>query len=1007
MAADSPVRALLQFDHELSPTEVNIAEMTGLHFVRHGASIVHVGCIYEALVDGISSLMDLSAIGLERASSGSKQFYPSLTSSVPAIHAPEVWYNLKKDNNAINGSGVLVATIDTGATWTHPSFWRPSTGPINVIEDGGSFYADLDNDSIADSDEGPIDCIEGIDVSSTSMATDYLYLDLNGNGRFDLSAGEHWLGGIDANHDGIISLPSEQVVVLGESKIAYLYDQNTGNVYVRGVNLTDAALVTDPQGHGTHVASTIAGGQPGFTSMLGVAPGADLMIIKSPLDSASILDAIHFAVMHGADVINMSFSSYLGFLDGTDLEDLAVSEAFRTAGVLSTLAAGNLGGRSKHAMFIVPGGGEESTTLSVHSPPKYSFLNILWHSDNDDEHVVLTSPNDDAIDLGSFESRKNKAWSVDTNDLKAYVFFDESMRGTNRIIIQISASNHEWVSGNWRVTVTNPEGGSVKVHAYSWDGTWSGASMRFLSQVTSLGTISSPGTADLGITVSSYDEGTHSVSPSSSLGPRIDDVAKPQVIAPGVSIKAARNSLSSLWTIKSGTSMAAPHVAGVLALIRQASGSHTGWLDYTALIDGAGGMDGHYQQVHYEFGFGLVDASWSVQHVLNQSIGTGINLSDWTGIPKSVADSEDTQIKGSQDILSVYSYLQQDKVSLGVALRSQPNLTDGMVMSVRWDTDGSKSTGSNGIDLVVNITQSGTQAYEWTGSQFQPSSLSVTSWMGNLALFVSIERTSSQFGALTVSTHNSSLSPIDITNEFTLHPQWRPLVTDLNLAIVDQNLTARVTMYDRDNPVGDYNISWSFVDGAFTAVASNTVLGQRSVTLDIPNYIAQEGLPIGELGSLMFSISSSQDGYILPPLSLTMGTGLDIGITEAYLDNDHVRVGPFISESITGVIHVSGYDYVDDVQFGLRASSGLWLNFTLDGSSGLYTIDVAASSLNPDTYTVYAIVHTQLDTTIEEQFATLVITEDYSILIFGVAGTLGLIVIAKLIITLRTRRTSG
>ncbi|MFW9850008.1 MAG: S8 family serine peptidase, partial [Candidatus Thorarchaeota archaeon] len=260
------VKAILRFQEELTASEIEYAESLGIQFIRRSGEVVHVGTVYSATVSSKSSLQSIGSLGLIQATSGSKQFYPAIPSSVPAIGAPEVWSNLEKDGEVIDGTGTTVAVIDTGAAWLHPSLWRASTGSLSVISSGPDYYVDVDGDLIADADEGPINTVQGQTGSVIDYSEDYMFIDVDDNGVFEYSAGDRWLGGIDSNHDGDISLDSEAVVVLGESKVAIFYDQFSGNVYVRGVNLTSALNVGDTNGHGTHVSSIIAGGQPGMTN---------------------------------------------------------------------------------------------------------------------------------------------------------------------------------------------------------------------------------------------------------------------------------------------------------------------------------------------------------------------------------------------------------------------------------------------------------------------------------------------------------------------------------------------------------------------------------------------------------------------------------------------------------------------------------------------------------------------------------------------------------------------
>ncbi|MGH3353912.1 MAG: S8 family peptidase [Nocardioides sp.] len=94
-------------------------------------------------------------------------------------------------------------------------------------------------------------------------------------------------------------------------------------------------------------------------------------------------------------------------------------------------------------------------------------------------------------------------------------------------------------------------------------------------------TLTAPATADAALTVGAVDK-EHELAYFSSRGPRLGDFAiKPEITAPGVGIQAARASGTSMgspvddfYTSTSGTSMASPHVAGAVALLKQ---EHPDW----------------------------------------------------------------------------------------------------------------------------------------------------------------------------------------------------------------------------------------------------------------------------------------------------------------------------------------------------------------------------------------------------------------------------------------------
>jgi serine protease len=114
--------------------------------------------------------------------------------------------------------------------------------------------------------------------------------------------------------------------------------------FVPGYDFVDHdRLPLDENGHGTHVAGTIAEKTDNAIGLTGLAYGAKLMPVRV-LDRAgeglasNIATGIHFAVAHGADVINMSFNFPCGsHVPGIDR---ALRDAYRK-GVVTVASIGN------------------------------------------------------------------------------------------------------------------------------------------------------------------------------------------------------------------------------------------------------------------------------------------------------------------------------------------------------------------------------------------------------------------------------------------------------------------------------------------------------------------------------------------------------------------------------------------------------------------------------------------------------------------------------------------
>ncbi|WLQ39753.1 S8 family serine peptidase [Streptomyces laculatispora] len=125
--------------------------------------------------------------------------------------------------------------------------------------------------------------------------------------------------------------------------------------------------VDDKNGHGTHVASTIAGSGAASGGLnKGVAPAAGLIIGKVLSDEGSgadsgIIEAMEWAKAEGADVVSMSLGSSIPD-DGSDPMSQAVDALSADGGPLFVIAAGNAYGAGTIGS---PGSAEKALTIAA------------------------------------------------------------------------------------------------------------------------------------------------------------------------------------------------------------------------------------------------------------------------------------------------------------------------------------------------------------------------------------------------------------------------------------------------------------------------------------------------------------------------------------------------------------------------------------------------------------------------------------------------------------------
>lgn len=367
----------------------------------------------------------------------------------------------------------------------------------------------------------------------------------------------------------------------------------------------------DTDGHGTHVAGTAVGnGAALSTKYSGLAPNADIVIIKAgdgSFDTSNIIIALDYLKNLSTSlgkpiVVNMSLGSQTGAHDGTDPLELAIDNFTDTAaGRIVVVASGNENGDNIHKQLAIAVGSSASidlqvpTTTTTVSQDVFQFT--AYANDTSAVTVTVTAP-----DGTQATSLSNSGTSVMSGKGKVYMSnFIDPESGDRKVQVYVTRTTTSTdVAGLWGITIANASTNSLTVDS------WLDTKGDDFSGITLTGgdsnyLVGTPASATKAITVGAYMAkidwygGTSTgyagynytsgiqddIAGFSSIGPRRDNVQKPNITANGQAVVSCLSSdsglansspymvVNGLYRVEQGTSMASPAVAGCVALLLQ------------------------------------------------------------------------------------------------------------------------------------------------------------------------------------------------------------------------------------------------------------------------------------------------------------------------------------------------------------------------------------------------------------------------------------------------------
>lgn len=409
--------------------------------------------------------------------------------------------------------------------------------------------------------------------------------------------------------------------------------EGTYGLEVSGANLS---VSRDEHAHGTHVAGISAGALPPYT---GVAPEAELVIVKTDMQDAHIADGIRYIFRVARElgrpaVVNLSLGGHADAHDGSDsLSQIINAES--GPGRIVCCAAGNEGNDNIHGQTVVPKNAIGTMRFQVPSNAvQIAWLNA-WYPGNCQFEVSVRSPWGFVTPFQKIITEGNPVREYMLPDARIQIVTPgpDPLNRDHNFFVQIRSSMFKPTvkSGVWQLRVRNTSNIDGRLDVWTLDP--SGAVMFSGTSIQDAMKIGSPGASESAITVASYTTrnkwtdvdgkprevglAVDTISEFSSEGPLRNGEQKPDVAAPGAMIVSALSADSRMdrsswvnnqYVTMAGTSMATPLITGVVALLLQSDPTLTPEVVKERLRESGsipGKAPGTFDP---KWGYGLIDA---------------------------------------------------------------------------------------------------------------------------------------------------------------------------------------------------------------------------------------------------------------------------------------------------------------------------------------------------------------------------------------------------------------